>query len=59
MLDSVCLLNASNSGFASKGMCFGEAAPNERIDDVGGLQLSFGPIAESLGSLAGSTISPK
>jgi hypothetical protein len=59
LLDSVCLLNASKSGCASNGMCLGDAALNDRIDDVGGLQLSFGPAADSRGSLAGSTMRPK
>lgn len=59
LLDSVCLLNASKSGFASNGTCLGEGTPNERIEEVGGLQLSFGPTADSRGSLAGSTIRPK
>jgi hypothetical protein len=56
---SVCLLKASNSGFASMAICLGEDAPKDRIDDEGGLQLSFGPAPESRGSVAGSTISPK
>lgn len=56
---SVCLLNAAKSGFASSGRCFGDAAPNERIEDEGGLQLSFGPAPESRGSVAGSTMRPK
>lgn len=56
---SVCLLKAAKSGFASKGRCFGDVAPNERIEEVGGLQVSFGPAPESLGSLAGSTMRPK
>lgn len=60
--DSDCLLKASKSGFESKGRCIGEvaaAAPKERMDEVGGLQLSLGPILESRGSLLGSIMRPK
>lgn len=58
---SVCLLKAAKSELASSGRCLGDAAPNERMDDEGGLQLPFGPAPESRGWawLAGSTISPK
>lgn len=60
LFSSVCRLKASKSGFAPSGKCCGESAPpKERMDEVGGLQLSFGPTPESLGSLAGSTIRPK
>jgi len=59
LFDSVCLRKASNSGFESIGKCFGEGFPNERIDDVGGLQLSFGPSPELRGSVAGSRMRPK
>jgi hypothetical protein len=54
---SVCLLKASNSEFESIG--FGEAAAKEKIEEVGGLQFSFGPTPESRESIAGSGIIPK
>lgn len=41
------------------GKCFGETAPNDSTDDVGGDQLSLGHAPESRGSLAGSTGRPK
>lgn len=58
-LDSVCRRNASKSGFESMGRCLGDAAPKERIEDVGGLQCPFGPAPESRGSVIGSTMRPK
>jgi len=46
---AVCLRNASKSGLASTGICFGVWALKDRIEEVGGLQLSLGPMPESLG----------
>lgn len=56
---SICLRNASNSGFASMGSCFGTAVPKDLTDDVGELQFSRGSREESRGSAAGSTERPK
>jgi hypothetical protein len=59
LCDSVRFLNASNSRFESTGRGLGDRAPKERIEEVGELQLSFGPTAELLRSVVGSTTSPK
>jgi hypothetical protein len=56
---SVCLRKASKSGLASNGICLGDCGLKDRIDDVGGLQLSFGPTPESLGSSSELIVSPK
>lgn len=37
---SACFLKASKSGLASRGTCFGKAAPKLFTDDVEGLHLS-------------------
>jgi len=58
-LPSVCRRNAANSGFASSGRCCGVPAPNDCIEEVGGLQFVLGPAFESLGSDNGSGIKPK
>jgi len=56
---STCLRNASKSGFASMGSCFGIAAPNDLTDEVGELQFSRGSREESRGSADGSMVRPK
>jgi hypothetical protein len=56
---SICLLKASNSGFASIGSCLGSAAAKDLTDDDGGLQLSRGMAVESRVSVVVSTERPK
>lgn len=59
-LASICLRKASNSGFASRGSCFGIAAPNDLTEEEGELQFSRGTKQESRGSAPGwSTVNPK
>lgn len=61
-LSSVCIRNASNSGFWSNGMMRGDAAAVERTLDVGGLQLllAWKPAPdEDEWSFAASTEMPK
>jgi hypothetical protein len=56
---STCLRNASNSGFASRGIWFGMTAAKDLTEDEGELQFSRGTWHESRGSVVGSTASPK
>ncbi len=56
--DSVWRLKAAKSGLESNGICLGDGAAKDRMEEVGGLQLSLGRTAESPPS-AGSTMRPK
>lgn len=58
LLRSAAFLNASNSGFGSKVICFGKAAAKDFTEELG-LQFSLASPDDSLGSLPGSITSPK